>query len=148
VSLKEEITTGIKLAMKSGEKTRLQTLRFLLSSVKNKEIDKRADLTDEEILQVIATSVKQHKDSIEQFTKGGRDDLAAQEKAELEILVAFLPPQLSEAEIKEVVAKVAKEIGASTMKDMGGLMKAVMIKLKGKADGKLVQDMVKQILAG
>ncbi len=92
--LKEEITTGIKTAMKAGDKPRLQTLRFLLSAVKNKEIDKREDLSDAEILQVIATSVKQHKDSIEQFRKGGRDDLADQEAAELDILVGFLPEQL------------------------------------------------------
>lgn len=148
MSLKEEITTGIKQAMKSKDKARLQTLRFLLSSVKNKEIEKREDLSDEEILQVISTSVKQHKDSIEQFKKGGRDDLAAQEEAELLILAGFLPPQLSEEEIKEVVAQTAEECGATAMKDMGSLMKAVMVKLKGKADGKTVQDMVKQRLAG
>lgn len=146
--LKEEITTGIKTAMKSGDKPRLQTLRFLLSAIKNKEIDKREELSDTEILQVIATSVKQHKDSIEQFRKGGRDDLADQEAAELVILVDFLPEQLSEGEIKDAVAATATEIGATSMKDMGGLMKAVMAKLKGKADGKLVQEMVKQRLAG
>ncbi len=146
--LKEEITTGIKTAMKAKDKPRLQTLRFLLSAIKNKEIDKREELSDVDILQVISTSVKQHKDSIEQFRKGGRDDLADQEAAELEILLGFLPEQLSEAEIKDVVAATATELGASSMKDMGGLMKAVMIKLKGKADGKLVQEMVKQRLAG
>ncbi len=146
--LKEEITTGIKTAMKAGDKPRLQTLRFLLSAIKNKEIEKREELSDAEILQVISTSVKQHKDSIEQFRKGGRDDLADQEAAELEILAGFLPEQLSEAEIKDVVAVTATEVGANSMKDMGGLMKAVMAKLKGKADGKLVQEMVKQRLAG
>ncbi len=146
--LKEEITTGIKTAMKAKDKPRLQTLRFLLSAIKNKEIDKREELSDVDILQVISTSVKQHKDSIEQFRKGGRDDLADQEAAELEILLGFLPEQLSEAEIKDVVAATATELGASSMKEMGGLMKAVMIKLKGKADGKLVQEMVKQRLAG
>jgi len=148
VPLKEEITTGIKQAMKGGDKARLQTLRFLLSAVKNKEIEKREELSDVEILQVISTSVKQHKDSIEQFRKGGRDDLANREEAELEVLKGFMPPQLSEDEIKGVVAAAAQETGAATMKDMGGLMKAVMAKLKGKADGKLVQEMVKQRLAG
>jgi len=146
--LKEEITTGVKQAMKAGEKVRLQTLRFLLSAVKNKEIDKRAELSEAEILQVISTSVKQHKDSIEQFRKGGRVDLAAQEEAELEVLTGFLPPQLTEDEIKDVVASTATELGAETMKDMGGLMKAVMARLKGRADGKLVQAAVKQRLAG
>ncbi|VAW35435.1 Transamidase GatB domain protein [hydrothermal vent metagenome] len=148
MSLKEEITTGVKQAMKAGEKVRLQTLRFLLSAVKNKEIDKRAELSEAEILQVISTSVKQHKDSIEQFRKGGRVDLASKEEAELEVLTGFLPPQLSEDEIKDVVASTATELGAETMKDMGGLMKAVMARLKGRADGKLVQAAVKQRLAG
>ncbi len=148
MGLKEEITGKMKEAMKAGDKPTLSTLRYLLSAVKNKEIEKRRELADEEVLQVVSTLAKQRQDSIEQFRKGGRDDLVEKEVRELAILKAFMPQQLSAEEIQAVVDETAAEVGAEGMKDMGKLMKAVMAKLRGRADGRTVQEIVKKKLGG
>ncbi|MBI5232779.1 MAG: GatB/YqeY domain-containing protein [Deltaproteobacteria bacterium] len=148
MALKEDITEGIKTALKVKETLRLSTLRMLLSAVKYKEIDLRRPLEDVEIQQIVATLIKQRHDSIEQFEKGGRIDLADKERAEAEVLKTLLPPQMSADEIKEAVKAVAIEIGASNMKDMGRLMKETMARLKGKADGKAVNEAVKKALGG
>ena len=148
MGLKEEITGKMKEAMKAGDKPTLSTLRYLLSAVKNKEIEKRRELADEEVLQVVSTLAKQRQDSIEQFRKGGRDDLVEKEVRELAILKAFMPQQLSAEEIQAVVDETAAEVGAEGMKDMGKLMKAVMAKLRGRADGRTVQEIVKKRLGG
>ncbi len=148
MGLKEEITGKMKEAMKAGDKPTLSTLRYLLSAVKNKEIEKRRELADEEVLQVVSTLAKQRQDSIEQFRKGGRDDLVEKEVRELAILKAFMPQQLSAEEIQAVVDETAAEVGAEGMKDMGRLMKAVMAKLRGRADGRTVQEIVKKRLGG
>lgn len=146
MSLREDINKDITAALKAGEKEKLSTLRMLLSAVKYKEVDAKRQLNDEEVIGVISTLIKQRNDSIEQFTKGGREDLAEKEKKEAEVLKGYLPPQLSEAEIRDIVKKAAAETGASGAKDMGKLMKAVMPHVKGKADGKLVNDIVKEVL--
>ncbi len=148
MGLKEEITGKMKEAMKAGDKPTLSTLRYLLSAVKNKEIEKRRELADEEVLQVVSTLAKQRQDSIEQFRKGGRDDLVEKEVRELAILKAFMPQQFSAEEIQAVVDETAAEVGAEGMKDMGRLMKAVMAKLRGRADGRTVQEIVKKKLGG
>ncbi|MBI5560389.1 MAG: GatB/YqeY domain-containing protein [Deltaproteobacteria bacterium] len=148
MSLKKTITDEMVKAMKSGEKLRLSTIRFLLAAVKNKEIDLRREITDEELWGVLSTLSKQRLESIEQFKKGGREELAEKEEKELEILRGFMPAQLSEAEIRDAVKKAAEETGAAAIKDMGRLMKAVMEKVKGRADGKLVQEIVKGVLSG
>lgn len=146
MSLREDISKEISVALKAGEKLRLSALRMLLSAVKYKEVDLRRDATDEEAQQVVLTLLRQRQDSVEQFKKGNRPDLAEKEEAEMEVLKKFLPAQLSPEEIKEVVKKAAAEIKASGMKDMGRLMKEVMPKLKGKAEGKLINDIVKEVL--
>lgn len=146
MGLRDDITKGITESMKAGQKERLSTLRMLLSAIKYKEVDAKHQLGDEEVVAVVSTLVKQRLDSIEQFTKGNRPDLADKEQAELVILKAYLPPQLSADEIREIVKKAAAETGASGAKDMGKLMKAVMPHVKGKSDGKLVNDIVKEVL--
>lgn len=146
MSLRDDITKDMSAALKSGEKEKLSTLRMLVSAVKYKEVDTKRPLNDEEIHQVIGTLVRQRQDSVEQYTKGGRADLAEKEEREIDILKAYLPPQMSADELRAIIKKAAAEAGASTPKDMGKLMKAVMPEVKGKADGKLVNDIVKEVL--
>lgn len=144
--MRENIQKEVGVALKAGEKEKLSTLRMLLSAIKYKEVDAKRQLNDEETLQVVATLIKQRQDSVEQFTKGGREDLAQKESREIEVLKAYLPPQLSEEEVRTIIKKAAEETGASGQKDRGKLMKAVMPLVKGKADGKLVNDIVKEVL--
>jgi uncharacterized protein YqeY len=148
MALREEITKQMAGAAKGGDKLRLSALRLLLAAVKNKEIELRKELTDEGVHQVAATLSRQRRESIEQFKKGGRLDLAEREEKELEILKDFMPPQLSFGEIREVVKKAVSETGATGINEMGKVMKAVMAELKGKADGKTVQEIVREVLEG
>jgi uncharacterized protein len=146
VSLRADITKDITAAMKAGEKEKLSTLRMLLSAAKYKEVDLKRELNDEEFQQVASTLIRQRQDSIEQFISGGRQELADKEKREIEFLKVYLPAQLNADEVRAIVKKAAAEVGASGAKDMGKLMKAVMPLVKGKADGKLVNDIVKEVL--
>lgn len=146
MSLRDDIHKDIGAAMKAGDKDRLSTVRMLMSAIKYKEVDAHRPLTDEETIGVISSLVKQRQDSIEQFTKGNRLDLVEKESKELEVLRGYLPPQLSEAEVRDIIKKAVAETGAAGQKDMGKLMKAVMPQVKGKADGKLVNDIVKELL--
>jgi len=144
--LREQVTKDMATALKAGEKDKLSTLRMLLSAVKYKEVDAKHQLSDEEVIAVISTLLKQRQDSVEQFRKGGREDLVEKESKEIEFLRAYLPPQLSEEEVRDIIKKAAAETGAAGQKDMGKLMKVVMPQVKGKADGKLVNDIVKEVL--
>ena len=146
MSLRNDIAKGVTDALKAGEKEKLSALRMLLSAVKYKEVDLKRELTDEEVHQVASTLVRQRQDSIEQYTKGNRPDLAQKEEFEITVIKAFLPPQMNSGELREIIAKAAAESGCAGMKDMGKLMKAVMPLVKGKADGKLVNDIVKEVL--
>jgi len=146
VSLRADITKDITAAMKAGEKEKLSTLRMLLSAAKYKEVDLKRELNDEEFQQVASTLIRQRQDSIEQYVKGGRQELADKEAREIEFLKVYLPPQLGADELRAIVKKAAEETGASGAGDMGKLMKAVMPLVKGKADGKLVNDIVKEVL--
>lgn len=148
MGFKEDLSNEITTALKAGDKTRTSTLRLLLNAIKNKEIDLRRPLTEAEATQAVATLIRQRRDSIEQYKKGGRGDLADREGQEIKILEEFLPPQLSEKEIAEAVKKAAVEIGAGSMKDMGRLMKEAMGRLKGRAGGRQVQEAVKKTLGG
>jgi hypothetical protein len=115
--------------------------------VKNREIELGEELSDEEVIKVISTLVKQHKDSIEQFQKGGRDDLVEKEQAELGFLESYLPQQLSEEGVKALVKEAIEAVSATSMKDMGKVMKYVMPKAQGRADGKVINQLVKEYLA-
>ena len=129
--------------MKAGEAEKRDVLRMLSSAIKNKEIEKRIELTDEQALEVIASEVKKRRESITQFMAGNRPELAAKEEAEINILATYLPAQLGEEELKKIVTETLAGMDKS---DVGGAMKAVMAKVKGKADGALVSKLVKDAL--
>ena len=147
MGLKEDLSKDMVKAMKAGEKLRVSTLRMLIAAVKYKEIDKGEALTDADVQKVATTMAKQRRDSIEQFRAGGREEMAKQEEEELKILSEFLPEQVSESEVMKVVEEIAGEVGARGPADMGKVMKGVMAKLKGRADGKVVQEAVKGFLS-
>ncbi|MBI2220662.1 MAG: GatB/YqeY domain-containing protein [Acidobacteria bacterium] len=147
MTLTEQVNADLASAMRAKEPSRLVALRMLKTALTNKSIEKGRDLDDHEGLQVIGTLIKQRRDSIEQFEKGGRKDLAAKEAAEIAVLEGYLPPPVSEAELADAVEAAVAETGASSPKDMGTVMKAVMAKLAGRtADGRTVSDMVKRRL--
>ena len=147
MSMNDQVGADIAAAMKARDASRLSALRMLKAAVMNKGVEKGRDLDDAEVLQVIASLVKQRRDSIEQFTKAGRTDLVDKETAELNILQAYLPAGATPEEINAAVAEAIAETGASSPKDMGKVMKAVMPKLAGKnADGKAVNEAVRRKL--
>lgn len=145
-AIKTKLSEQMKSAMKSGDKDTLAYARNLHAAVRKKEIDDRVDLDDAGVLKIISTSVKQRQDSIEQFKQGGREDLVAKEQAELKFLQSFMPAQMDEAEIRKVVDWAVTEAKATGPKDMGNVMKLLMPKVQGKADGKLVNQIVKERL--
>jgi uncharacterized protein YqeY len=146
MTLKERIAAELKEAMKARDELKVSTLRLIHSAIKNKEIDERKPLEDEGVLAVLSTAAKQRRESIEQYEKGGRADLADKEKAELVIIQTFMPEQLGRDEVAALVRDAIAETSASGAKDMGKVMKALMPKVKGKADGKLVNELVKELL--
>ena len=147
--LMEQLVTTIADAMKSRDQARLSALRMLKAALMNKEVEKGRALTDAEGLQVVASLVKQRKDSIEQFAKAGRQELVDKETAELAIIEAYLPPAPGVEDLERLVAEVLSETGATSPKDMGKVMKGVMAKLAGaQVDGKVVSELVKRRLAG
>lgn len=147
MSLKDKILSDIKDAMKNKDAVVLSTLRFLNAAIKNREIEVRPNaITDEDVVNVIKKSVKQRQDSIEQYENAGRPELAENEKAELKILEAYLPEQLSEDQIAAIVREAITATGASTMKDMGGVMSYVREKTGGNADNRIVSQIVKNAL--
>lgn len=151
MTISERITQDVTAAMKAREEHRLSTLRMVKSAIKNKEIDKRAPLDDQEALAVLSTLIKQRKDSIEQFTKGGRKDLADKEAAEITIIEGYMPKAAGEEEIATVVRSTIAEMGSPTMKDMGAVMKNSMAKFAAsgtRVDGKVVSETVKRLLSG
>ena len=145
-TLKTRISETMKASMKSGDKDTLMFVRNIHAAVRKKEIDDRVDLDDAAIQKIVLIQVKQRQDSIEQFRAGKREDLVVKEEAELKFLLTFLPEQMSEATIREIVAAAVKESGATTAKEMGKVMAILMPKTQGKADGKLVNQIVKEFL--
>ena len=149
MSLSEQIQKDMIGAMKSKEEEKLSTLRMMKAAVKNKEIDKRAPLDDKEVLAVLSTMIKQRKDSVEQFTKGNRPELAAKEAREITLIEGYMPKSAGEEEITAAVKATIAEMGSPTMKDMGTVMKTVMAKFADvRVDGKIVSETVKRELAG
>ena len=147
--LEEKIQKDYVEAMKARDPLRSGTVNFLRAQLKNVRINERKEtLTDEEVISVIKKQIKQRQDSIEQFKAGSRADLVEKEEAELKILSSYLPEALSEAEIQAIIQEAKKETGAATMKDMGSLMKAAGAKIQGRADNKLVSELVRKSLSG
>ncbi len=146
MTLFEQIQSDMYAAMKGGDKSKANTLRTTLAKLKDKKIEKRDDLTEQEEIKVIQTLVKQRKESVELYEKGGRSELANAEKAEMEILNGYLPQMMSADDIKAIVQSVAEEVGATSMADMGKVMPEVMKRGKGLIDGKSAQKFVREIL--
>jgi uncharacterized protein YqeY len=146
VQLSEKLSDDYKEALKAGDKSRVSILRMIKAAVKNREIEKGSSITDDEISSILRTFIKRANESIGQFSKAGRMDLAEKEKEELSIMQGYLPRQLGEEEVRGFVNESIKEVGATGPKDMGKVMKAVMAKTKGLADGKLVNNLVRETL--
>ena len=149
MSLKEQLTEDMKTAMKAKAegKQRLAVIRMVRSAIRQAEIDGKTELDDAGVVSIISKEVKSRRDSIEEFRKGGREDLVEQNEAEIAVLMPYLPKQLSEDEIRELVKAAVAQTGASSPKDMGKVMGALMPKVKGRADGKLVNQLVRAQLA-
>ena len=151
MSLKEQIGEDIKTAMKAKDKVRLQTVRSIKKAILEKEVELRPQgkdtLTPEQEIELLSQQAKQRRDSIEQFKNAGRDDLADKESQELEIIESYLPAQASDEEIEAIIDELIASSGASTMKDLGKVMGPAMKQLKGKADGKKIQALVKNKLS-
>jgi uncharacterized protein YqeY len=149
LALVEQVSAGIADAMKKHDAVRLSTLRMLKAALMNREIERGHTLDDGESLQVVASLVKQRKDSIEQFTQGGRLELADKERAEIQVLETYLPAAAEPAVIEQAVADAIQETGATSPKDMGRVMKAVLARLSGQTiDGKAINELVRRKLAG
>ncbi|HSK73234.1 MAG TPA: GatB/YqeY domain-containing protein [Pyrinomonadaceae bacterium] len=147
MSLKDKIVSDLTAAMKAKDANRTSTLRMVKSNLMNRQIEKGGELTEEEITKALQTLVKQRRDSVEQYEKAGRSELAEKEQAEIAVIEDYLPQAASQEEIEQAVSEAINETGASSMKEMGAVMKAAMAKLQGKtADGKLVSDTVKRKL--
>jgi uncharacterized protein YqeY len=146
LSLTNQLDQEMKMALKNKDKQKLSTIRMLKSAIKKEEIDKKRPLNDDEIISVIMREVKQRKDSLAEYKAAGRDDLVEKEQAEIDILSAYLPEQMSEEELKALVQQVIEEVGAGSKADMGKVMSAIMPKVKGRAEGRLVNRMVQEAL--
>ncbi len=146
MSLFEQIKKDMYAAMKAGDKTRASTLRSVLSALKDRQIDKRDELTDNEVLNILRSQVKQRKDSIEQYEKGNRSDLVAQETEELRIIQDYLPQMMSPEDVRTLVTQIISETGATSMADMGKVMPRVMEAGGGRIDGKLASQIVRDVL--
>jgi len=147
MTIKEKLKEDLKISLKSKDTIRLNTVRSIINAIKNKEIDLRRELNEEEIFQVLNSLAKQRREAIEQYEKGNRQDLADKEKKELNIILEYLPEQLSDEEIEKIVKETIEKVGASSLKDMGKVMKEVMPRVKGRADGRKVNELVKKLLS-
>jgi uncharacterized protein YqeY len=147
MSLKERITSDMTAAMKSKEAARLSTLRMVKAAAQNREIEKGGELSDDELTKLLQSLVKQRKDSVEQYEKAGRAELAEKERAEIAVIEEYLPRAATREEIERAVEEAVAETGASSMKEMGAVMKATLAKLSGKnADSRTVSEVVKSRL--
>jgi len=145
--LKNRINDDVKTAMREKDKARLATLRLITAAIKQKEVDDRIELNDEQVVTILEKMLKQRKDSIEQFEKAGRDELAAQEKSEIEIIQIYMPEQLSDEEIEALIKEAIDSTGAESMKDMGKVMGQLKPKLAGRADMGAVSGKIKAFLS-
>jgi hypothetical protein len=148
MSIKEQLTADMKQAMKDKEagKLRLSVIRMVRASIKNVEIDQKKELSEEEVIDILARDVKMHRDSFEEFKKADRQDLLEQTQQEIDVLMQYLPQQLSEDEVRIFVAEAVAQSGAKSAKEMGKVMSLLMPKVKGRADGKLVNTIVREML--
>jgi len=148
MNLKDKLTEDLKQTMQQRDELGRSTLRLVMAAIKNAEIEKRHELEEGELLAIIAKEAKQRRESIAEFERGGRQDLVDREKAELQILLAYLPKQLSREEIAAQARQIIAEVGATSPAQMGQVMRQLMPLMQGKADGKLVSQVVKELLIG
>jgi uncharacterized protein YqeY len=146
MSLLQKLDDDLKTALKSSENLKVSVLRMAKAALKNRQIDKGGELSDEDVLSILSSLSKQRRESIEQFSKGGREDLAEKERQELSILQSYLPKQLSMDELDKIIVEAIQESSAAGIKDMGKVMRVVMSRIKGSADGKTVNNRVKELL--
>ena len=146
MSLLQKLDDDLKLALKASDRLKVSALRMVKAALKNRQIDKRGELSEEDIISVISTLVKQGKESIEQFSKAGRQDLAEKERQELLILQSYLPKQLTTEELDAIIVETLEETSSKGIEDFGKVMRIVMPRVKGAADGKIVNQRVKDLL--
>ena len=146
MSLKQKLQEDLESSMKNKDTNKKSVITLIRASIKQYEVDNRVELGDEEITDLIAKQLKQTRDSRDEFAKAGREDLVEKADAEIEILKEYLPQQLSEEELNEIVISTISEVGATSMKDMKNIMSSIMPKVKGRADGKLINELVKKNL--
>lgn len=146
MSLKQKLQEDLKSSMKNKDNTRKSVVTLIRASIKQYEVDNRVELGDAEITDLMAKLLKQTRDSLGDFKKANRDDLVSQAEAEIEVLKEYLPQQLSEEELNEIVISTISEVGATSMKDMKKIMSSIMPKVKGRADGKLINELVRKNL--
>ena len=146
MSLKQKLQEDLKSSMKNKDTNKKSVITLIRASIKQYEVDNRVELGDEEITDLIAKQLKQTRDSRDEFAKAGREDLVEKADAEIEILKEYLPQQLSEEELNEIVISTISEVGATSMKDMKNIMSSIMPKVKGRADGKLINELVNKNL--
>ena len=146
MTLFEEIQANLKDAMRSGDSVTRDTLRMVIAAIKNQRIENGKELNEEETLAVLSKQVKTRQESLEQYEKAGREDLASKERAEMEVLRGYLPDELSEERTKEIVQAKISELGIQSKKDLGQLMKAVLGEYKGRVNGKLVQKLASELI--
>lgn len=146
MSLKQKLQEDLKSSMKNKDAIKKSVITLIRASIKQYEVDNRVELGDDEIVDLIAKQLKQTRDSREEFVKAGREDLVSKAEAEIEVLKEYLPQQLSEEELNKIVISTISEVGATSMKDMKKIMTSIMPKVKGRADGKLINELVKKNL--
>ncbi|EQF23960.1 yqey-like family protein [Clostridioides difficile CD160] len=146
MSLKQKLQEDLKSSMKNKDTVRKSVVTLIRASIKQYEVDNRVELDEDGIIDVIAKQLKQRRDALVEFEKAGREDLIKETEAEIEVLKEYLPQQLSEEELEEIVKSTISEVGATSMKDMGKIMSLIQPKVKGRADGKLINKLVKQNL--
>ena len=146
MTLKERLMENMKVSMRNKETLKKSVITMIRASVKQKEVDDRVDVNDDDVIELIAKQLKQRKDALVEFEKAERDDLIAQTKAEIEILASYLPQQLTDEELEAVVRDAVAEVNAQSIKDMGKIMGKVMAVAKGRVDGKRINEMVKKVL--
>lgn len=143
----KKLQEDMKNAMKSGEKEKLSTIRMLISELKKVQIDAKKELTDEDVISILQKYLKQRKEAYSQYISAGRNDLAEKEQFEMSVVQSYLPKPLSEEELSQIIQQVIEEVGASSIKDMGKVVKTVMEKVKGRAEGSIVSQLVKEKLS-
>ncbi len=147
MTLKERIMSDLKKAMKERDEVKVRTLRMVVASIKNWEVENVKEIDDEGVIAVLTKEAKKRKEAIEEYRKAGREDLAGSEEEELKVIESYLPERMSEEEIKKLILETIEEVKATSPKDLGKVMKVIMPKIKGRADGKLVNEMVRKILS-